>query len=631
MVQQGNNQDAKKARCRFGRWLNSGHRALRTTGQMSILAFRAQPWCFLAITLLQCLQGLLPLATAWITKILFDLLAQGLQGHASTSLIQDLFLLLTAQALVLVCSAVIGPTNQYVHAELTRQLTLTMKREIYQKISGLVGIAYFENADFYDTIQVASSNAQFGPLQALENFTISLQGTITLLSFLGVLITLSPLLTGIVAVAVLPQVYAQLKLSDKRVDVVLMNSPRERHAAYYGQVLSLVQFAKEVRLFNLGDYFLQKFLSKTGEIYQTQRRQQKHALSWQVILALLTGTISTVAFVIVVMQAFSGRLSLGDVVLYTSAVASVQTALASLALALSRSHESVLFFHQYTKLLALEQPLTLSQARRPVESLTSGITLRDVSFRYSEQHPWILRHVNLFLPAKQCLALVGLNGAGKTTLVKLLTRLYDPIEGQILWDGIDICEFDPSELRQHMGAIFQDFSRYDLSVQENIGLGNVEQIEQLSAVQKAARKAGVQERIEALPQGYKSVLSRMLANENEGVDFSGGEWQKVALARMFMRDSEVLILDEPTAALDAEAEYALYQHFKELMQGHTCLLITHRFSTVRMADCIAVLEHGQVTEFGTHPELLAREGTYTKLYTMQAESYRELGLHNKAI
>jgi ATP-binding cassette subfamily B protein len=188
--------------------------------------------------------------------------------------------------------------------------------------------------------------------------------------------------------------------------------------------------------------------------------------------------------------------------------------------------------------------------------------------------------------------------------------------------GIDIREFDPYELRRQMGAIFQDFSRYDVSVQENIGLGNVERMGELSTVQKAARKAGIHERIMALPQHYQSMLSRWRAQKDEGVDFSGGEWQKLALARLFLRDSAVLILDEPTAALDAESEHALYQHFKTLMQGHTCLLITHRFSTVRMADRIAVLEHGQIRESGTHAELLLIEGTYARLYSMQAECYQ---------
>ncbi|GER90142.1 hypothetical protein KDW_43040 [Dictyobacter vulcani] len=219
------------------------------------------------------------------------------------------------------------------------------------------------------------------------------------------------------------------------------------------------------------------------------------------------------------------------------------------------------------------------------------------------------------------MALVGLNGAGKTTLVKLLTRLYNPTEGQILWDGIDISEFDPRELRQHMGTIFQDFAHYDLTVYQNIGLGNVAHIEHPDSIQQAAIQAGIHEHITKLPHSYQTFLGRWLADDAVGVDLSGGEWQKIALARMFMRKVDMLILDEPTAALDAQAEYDLYHQFHTFIQGRTSLLITHRFSTVSMADKIAVLEEGQIIACGSHQELLAQGGTYATLYRMQAANY----------
>lgn len=602
-------------------WLTQGRRMAGDITQMSTLAWQAQPVCFVGLIILQLLQGLFPLGTAWLSKILFDLLGQSLQSRGLSVPTRDLFFLLALQALVMLLSLLLSPTMKYMTAELMRRLTLHMKSTIYRKINSLTGLAPFEDPTFHDTIQMAGTNAQFGPLQTLQTFTTIVQSVITLLSFLGLLLALSPELTGMIVLAILPQCLIELRLSQQRFDVVQMNSSRERRASYYGQVLSTVQFAKEVRLFDLGEYFLDKFLSTTKDIHQAQRAQQRRELRWQLVLSLCAAGVSTSAFVVVVLQAFTGYLSLGDVALYISAVGSVQAALTSLVLTFAQTGDSTLFFRQYTDLLSLSQPLTQNKISSPLPQLCTGITLQDVSFRYSDQHPWVLRHVNLFLPVHGCLALVGLNGAGKTTLVKLLTRLYDPTEGQILWDGIDLREFDPQEVRRQMGAIFQDFSRYDLSVQENIGLGDLRQMEKLSAIQQAASKAGIHERIASLPQGYQSILSRWLAQKSEGIDFSGGEWQKVALARMFMRASQVLILDEPTAALDAEAEYTLYQHFRALMQGQTCLLITHRFSTIRMADKIALLEKGCVTACGTHEDLLAQNGTYARLYSMQARNY----------
>ncbi|HLV99933.1 MAG TPA: ABC transporter ATP-binding protein [Ktedonobacterales bacterium] len=595
---------------------------LTTLGRMGRLAWQAYPAGFLLLIATQILQGLIPLALAWITKVLFDLLAQSLQGHAPTNLVPTLALLLVLQALITIANQAMTSISQYFNAEFSRRLTLTVKSAIYLKVNSFVGLAPFEDPALYNTIQVASNKAQMAPIQTLNTCMILVQSAITLLSFLGILFALSPLLFAVLVLAALPQVYTQFKLTHRRVGVFVNTSPKERLAAYYGQVLSWGAFAKEMRLFQLGDYFLRKFQHTTTEIFRAQRQQQRRELIWQSLFALLESLVSVGAFVVVVVQAFSGRLSFGDVSLYISTVANVQGALAGIVMALSNMNEGLLFFKHYTTLLNMEQPLVVTSTPRPVPPLTQGIAFRDVSFRYSEAHPWTLRHVDLFLPANRCLALVGLNGAGKTTLVKLLARLYDPTEGQILWDGVDIREFDPQEYRQRLGAIFQDFSRYDLSVQENIGLGNVERVEDRSSIQKAAIKAGIHERIEQLPQSYQSLLSRWLTEKQIGVDFSGGEWQKLALARMFLRDAEMLVLDEPTAALDAQAEYDLYCHFKEFMQGHTCLLITHRFSTVRMADQIAILQDGHIQEHGTHDELLARAGVYAQLYDMQAGSYR---------
>ncbi len=568
------------------------------------------------------MEGALPLGMAWVTKSLFDILGLSLQGKTTANFLQAIGLLLIVQLALTVAGQLTSPSGTYLRSELTRQLTFKVQSQIYQKINSLAGLAPFEDPRFHNTIQMAAQGAQFGPSQMLNFIAALVQNTTSLLAFAGVLIAFNPLLAGAVALAVLPQLYAQLKLGRQRFDLVFQNSPKERRAWYYGSVLTGAAFAKEIRLFNLGDYFLRAFQTITREIQSTQNTQQKRELGWQAGLAALSGVVSAGMFAAVAVQAFTGRISLGDITLYLSAVVSVQAALVGLAFALANINESVLFYTSYTDLLALSQPLALARSRRLAPALSRGIELRNVSFRYGEAQPWVLQRACLLLPAGQCVALVGLNGAGKTTLVKLLTRLYDPTEGEILWDGIDLREFDPADLRRRMGVIFQDFGRYDLNVHENIGLGNVDRMDDQERVRQVARRMGIDAKIMKLPQGYQTMLSRWLAEDGAGMDLSGGEWQKIAIARMFMRDADLLMLDEPTAALDAQAEYETYQNFVELMRGRTGLLISHRFSTVRMADAIAVLDDGRITEYGSHNELFRLGGTYTTLYNMQADRYR---------
>lgn len=596
--------------------------SIRAVFGMARLAWQAQPACFTGIILTNVLQGFSPLAIAWVTKLLFDLLFQGLQSGLGISLIRDFLPLLILQAALLIFNQMIAPVNSYLNAELARMLALSTQSTIYKKVNDFVGLTYFENSKFYDTIQLATQGAQFGPMQIVSVFSNLLQNIVLLTGFFSVLIPFNPLLALVVGIAALPQLCAQFKMGGQRYNLAFQNTPKERRASYYGFILSDVYSAKEIRLFGLADYFLKGFLNLYKEIHFAQRHQQRREMQYQLFFGILSSLVASGAFAVVVVQAFSGHLSLGDVTLYISAVGSIQGGLLAIIFDLSNLNEGVLFYKRFTDLLLLSQPSPTITPIRPVIPIKSNIELRNVSFRYTEEHPWVLRDVNLLIPGGKCLALVGANGAGKTTLVKLLTRLYEPTLGQILWDGIDIREFKPEELRSRIGAIFQDFMQYSLTAQENIGLGDVKHVENLSRVRDAAMKAGVHATIETLPRGYQTMLSRWLDDENAGVDMSGGEWQKIAIARMFMRDASLLILDEPTSALDAEAEYETYNNFVNLMAGRTSLLISHRFSTVRMADAIAVLEGGCITEYGSHDELFSRSGTYTKLYNMQADRYR---------
>ncbi len=595
-------------------------RAVKSIIQMLSLVWQAYPSATIGSILITVLQGLLPLASAWIIKVLFDWLAIRLAGDVAISTGSFIWLL-AAQAAVTTAIAILPNINQYLNAELGRRLTVLVETSVYQKINSFLGIAHFENPKIYDTIRLAQQGADSSFGQTLQILTPSIQSLVTLLSFIGVLFTFNPTLASLVLLAALPQLLTQLHLGQQRFSLAFSISTAERRKFYYEFLLADVQAVKEVRLFGLGQHFLDQLIALYKQVHKAERALEHRELRWESGLSLLSSGVATATFIFIVMEAFAGRLTLGDITLYVSAVAAVQEALNGVISGTAALNESVLFHSYFQNLLALPSALPVKAAPQPVPPLASTLELRHVSFRYHEGEPWVLRNVNLTIQAGTCLALVGLNGAGKTTLVKLLTRLYDPTEGEILWNGIDIREFHPDELRQRIGAIFQDFMRYDLSIRENIGLGNLAQINNLDQIQTAAQRAHIHEDVMRLPRGYETEVSRMFAEAGEGFDLSGGQWQKVATARMFTRNADLLILDEPTAALDAQAEYEVYSHFAELTDARTSILISHRFSTVRMADCIAVLEGGQITEYGTHMELLKVNGNYARLYRLQAESY----------
>lgn len=595
--------------------------SVKTILEILHLAWKAHPLFAFSLLCLEITIGLVPLGTAWLSKLLFDLLPQIFQNGLTAPSGQQLAFIVIAQAALTIFSQTGRQVSQFLNAELERHLTLTIQTTIYGKINSLQGLASFEKPEFYDLIQLAEQSAQMVPMQALSNMVAMIQGLMPLASFAVALLIFNPLLAGLVLVTAIPQALLQFSMGYKRFQILMGNTPKERRTSYYGHILSNIRFIKELRLFNLGDYFLESLRNTRKEIHKTQRDQQIKELRWQIALTAFSSFVSSVAFIIVIAQTVSQRLTLGDVTFYISAITSVQSGITSLIYSISTLNDLRLFFSRFTDLMALPASLEVKPNPRFAPALSNGIEFRNVSFRYNDNMPWVLRGLNLHIPAQECTALVGLNGEGKTTLVKLLMRFYDPSEGQILWDGIDLREFDLTSLRARLGAVFQDFTHYDLSVQENIGAGNIAERNNLPKIQNAAERAGIHEAIQGLPRGYQSVLSLWLAEPGESADLSGGEWQKIALARMFMRPADFLVLDEPTAALDADSEFEIYQRLVQLTEGTTSLLISHRLSAVRMAQHIAVLENGKISEYGPHQRLIAQGGTYARLYNMQAEQY----------
>lgn len=588
--------------------------------QMLLLVWKANPNLFIVLLLLQILYGILPSVSALLNKLIFD----GLGEHfRNESLIDSsLFYLCILYILLSFIIQFVSFIANFLNSDLQRDLSILAQSNLYQSITSLKGIKYFEDPTFYDTVRLASQSVQHSPSQVLISSINILKNSLTLLSFIGILFLLSPALGFGLILASIPGFFVQLKISKKRFNIVSLNSPKERLLFYLSNVLTSVEHAKEVQIFNLGQYFIDRLLATQQEINSAQRSQQLEEIKLQSLLALFSNIINGMAFLFIVNYVYRNVITIGDLTLYTIALFTSQSALAGIVSNINILAENTIFFQHYRKLLSTTTSTQSNSSKEiAIPNLQESIEIRNLSFRYSENSNWIFKDLNLTIPKGKTLALVGLNGAGKSTLVKLLTRLYAPTSGQILWDSQNINGFDEVAYRYKIGVIFQDFVQYDLSARNNIGVGNVEEINSFEKIQKAARLAGADKLLENLPYKYDTILSRWLADKDNGTDLSGGEWQKIALARSFMRDRDFLILDEPTSSFDVQAEYEMYKQFTELIKGSTSLLISHRFSTVRMADIIAVLENGQITEYGPHTELMLLNGTYAKLYSMQEEQY----------
>ncbi|HWO58955.1 MAG TPA: ABC transporter ATP-binding protein [Umezawaea sp.] len=583
--------------------------------------WRAGPLTTCGYASLALVVGLLPVATAWLTKLSIDeLVARGSSGT----------LLGLAAGLVVtgVIAAVVPNWGDYLRSNIGRACSAHSLGELFGAVGRFTGLGRFEDPAFQDRLRLAHQ-ATGTPGQLVGGAHQMIRGLLTVTGFISSLSVLNPVMAAVVLLAAVPTLIAELSLAKERAGLMWQVGPTERREIFYVQLLSGVTAAKEIRLFGFGEWLRDRMLSERRSTDSARRGlDQRHART-QSLLSAAAALVAGGGLIWALTAVHAGHLTVGDLAVFIAAVAGVQAGLAAMINQYADVHHQLLLFSHYLHVVSAPPDLPEPVAGRSIPYLRDGIELRDVWFRYSDEHPWILRGVTLHIPRGKAVALVGVNGAGKSTLVKLLCRFYDPTAGAIYWDGVDIRQLPAAALRARIGAVFQDYVNYDLTARENIAVGDLSALADEDRLVRAAQFAGIHDALANLPQRYDTLLSRTFFSQEDmddpetGVVLSGGQWQRLALARAFLREQrDLVILDEPSSGLDAQAEYELHTRISQHRGADTSLLISHRLSTIRNADVIAVLSEGVVAEIGDHTALMDRQGHYARLFTLQAAGYQ---------
>lgn len=569
---------------------------------------------FLVVAVL--LQGIVPALSIWITKQVVDAVAIALsQGKVLSSVL--LASLVAGWVVALLLETFLSPWVRAVQGNLAEKLMAHINLLLMRKADSFPDLSRFEDAKFYDELQLLQQQVNYQPLSLIGNLAEGGRTLLTLVAMVGLLAPLGLGIPILILLATLPQIYVSFQYELTIWETTFEKSPQARRMQYCSTVMLTDTYAKEVRLFRLGHFFISRYVEAFGSLHQTMRHLRRQQAMWAAGLALLSTVGNGFAFYWVVQQAFKGQITPGNVLLFVQSLAYLQQNLEQFIVTVLSLYETALYMQQFFGFLECQPPMAVCIPGAVVPVPLRGITFEKVSFCYPDSRSAV-EDVSFTLHPGETVALVGENGAGKTTLVKLLTRLYDPTEGSILIDGVNLQELNLDGWRRQIAAVFQDFGRYALTLGENVALGDIEALDDPQRLRSAIAKAGIAKLVE----GFATKEDTPLGKQFGGTELSGGEWQKLALARAFVREtSQLLILDEPTAALDPRSEYEVYSRFVELAKGKTTLLITHRLASVRMADRILVLKGGRLIEEGTHEELLQRQGEYFTLWNMQAEQY----------
>jgi ATP-binding cassette subfamily B protein len=591
-------------------------RALRNVPPLLKMVWNTSPGITSATIVLRLVSAVIPVSQLWVAKLIIDQVVQSISGRNADHHQIWVFLAYEIGLAVLndLLSRAINLCDSLLGDKFTNHVSLRLMEHATQ-----LDLVSFEDPVFYDKLDRArrQTTARLGMLAVLAGMG---QQTLTLLSLSAAVVSFSPWFLVLLVAAVIPAFLGETRFAMLAYSILYRWTPERRELDYLRMLGASSQSAKEVKIFGLGQYLADRSRVLFDRFYRENKALAIKRAASGSLLNLLPTAGYYGAYILILVRTLSGALSLGSLTFLAGAFARSRGLIESLFSSLNNIAEQALYIKDLfdffeTKPSIASRPNAVP-APRPIKS---GFEFRNVSFAYPGSDRQVLQGISFRFDANERIALIGENGAGKTTLVKLIARLYDPTEGAILLDGVDLREYDVESLRSEIGVIFQDYMRYDMIARENIGFGRVEELDNQERIVGASQKSLAESVIAQLPLGYQQMLGRRFEN---GVDLSAGQWQKIALARAYMRDAQVLILDEPTASLDARAEYEVFLRFADLTRGRMAVLISHRFSTVRMADRILVLADGAIIEQGSHRQLVALGGRYAELFELQAAGYR---------